>query len=323
MTLHRALLSSCAVLGGCSGSQSVLNGYGPQAHHLGALFWTFTAILTVVWLLTLVALGAALWKRSPQPASELAIARWITAAAVATAIVLLVLTGLSYATQKDLYGGTADAPLAIKVTGHQWWWDVRYESDDPSQIFNTANELHIPTGRPIEIKLSTADVIHSFWVPGLFGKMDLVNGIENKIQFSADRPGTLRGQCAEFCGYQHAHMAFTVAAETPANFETWRANQLRPASLAASERGREIFLGKPCASCHAVRGTTAAGRVGPDLTHLFSRQHLASGTLPMTRGALAAWIVDPQTIKPGAQMPAVALAPADIHPLLDYLEGLR
>jgi cytochrome c oxidase subunit 2 len=310
----------CAVLGGCGGQQSILNPQGPEAHNLTALFWFFTAILAVVWIVTMLALGASLLRRSQAP--QIVAARWVGAAAVVTGLILLVLTGLSYATQRVLYHSSPGGELVIRVTGHQWWWEARYENDDPSQVFTTANELHIPTGRPIEIKLTTADVIHSFWVPGLFGKMDLINGIENAIRFSASEAGILRGQCAEFCGYQHAHMALTVVAEPPEAFEAWRSGQLAPAR-AVSARGEQVFLSNPCASCHTIRGSGAGGRVGPDLTHLFSRNHLASGTLAMTRGALAAWILDPQSIKPGAKMPAVALRPTDIHPLLDYLEGLR
>jgi cytochrome c oxidase subunit 2 len=316
----RLALLCCAMLGGCGGRQSVLNPQGPEAHSLSALFWFFTAILAVVWILTVLALAASLLRKS-QPQEGDAV-RWVGAATLITGLILIVLTGLSYATQRGLYDRSPGGDLVIRVTGHQWWWEVRYEEDDPSQIFTTANELHIPTGRPIGIKLTTADVIHSFWVPGLFGKMDLINGVENAIRFSATKAVTLRGQCAEFCGYQHAHMALTVVAESPEAFEAWRTRQLAPAR-AVSSRGEQIFLSNPCASCHTIRGSGAGGRVGPDLTHLFSRAHLASGTLPMTRGALAAWIFDPQSIKPGAKMPAVALRPADIHPLLDYLEGLR
>jgi cytochrome c oxidase subunit 2 len=308
-------------LGGCAGSQSALDPFGPQAGELAALFWFFTAILTLVWLITVAALLLAL--RAERARDGQLMVKVVAGAIGTTAVVLLLLTGLSYASQSRLYGSSSGDTVAIRVTGHQWWWEVRYEDVDPQKIFSTANEIHVPAGRPIEITLSTADVIHSFWVPGLFGKMDLVNGVENKIRFSASRLGTLRGQCAEFCGLQHAHMSFAVVVETPEAYRQWRVEQLKPAKSSRSAPGQQIFLSKPCTSCHSVRGSLAGGRVGPDLTHFASRKSIAAGTLPMTRGALAAWIVDPQSIKPGANMPAVRLEAGEIHPLLDYLEGLQ
>lgn len=321
--LTSAILST-AELGGCSGSQSALNPFGPEAHELAGLFWLFTGILTAVWVLTMAALlWALVARRSENQRNQSSMVRSVGAAVAATVVVLIVLTGLSYATQSRLYRSQSGETLRVHVTGHQWWWEVRYDDPQPKNVFSTANEIHIPAGQPVEVTLTTADVIHSFWVPGLFGKMDLINGIENRISFSATKPGTLRGQCAEFCGLQHAHMSFIVVVEAPEAFERWRAAQLQSAQTARSARGEQIFMNKPCVSCHTVRGTLAGGRVGPDLTHVASRTSIAAGALPMTRGALAAWIVDPQNIKPGSNMPPVELKPSEIHPLLDYLEGLR
>jgi cytochrome c oxidase subunit 2 len=321
---HLAFATSgcmAAGLGGCAGSQSALNPFGPQASELAGLFWFFTAILTLVWLITVAVLLLAL--RAERERDGQLMMKVVAGAVGTTAVVLLLLTGLSYVSQKRLYGSLSGETVTIRVTGHQWWWEVIYEDEDPGKIFSTANEIHVPAGRPIEVTLTTADVIHSFWVPGLFGKMDLVNGVENKIRFSASRLGILRGQCAEFCGLQHAHMSFAVVVETPEAYRQWRVGQLKPARPSRSAIGEQIFLGKPCTSCHSVRGSLAGGRVGPDLTHFASRKGIAAGTLPMTRGALAAWIVDPQSIKPGANMPPVRLEAGEIHPLLDYLEGLQ
>jgi cytochrome c oxidase subunit 2 len=178
----------------------------------------------------------------------------------------------------------------------------------------------------VTFQLASSDVIHSFWVPNLAGKLDLIPGVDNHLQLVADKPGTYRGQCAEFCGYQHAHMGLIVVAEPREAFDAWREGQLRAAEPPGNEerrRGQQVFLSKPCIGCHTVRGTAAGGRVGPDLTHFGSRAHLASATLPLTRGTLGAWIIDPQTIKPGAHMPMTQLQPDEVDPLLSYLTGLK
>jgi cytochrome c oxidase subunit 2 len=311
------------MLTACSGPQSSLDASSPQAGEISTLFWCFIAILALVYCATMVALALALFRRRKDTAIKPDLTRAVTAAVVITGFIILVLTGLSYRAQGYLYAVSGAPDVTVKITGYQWWWDVRYEDTQPSRIFSTANELHLPVGRSVEIALTTGDVIHSFWVPGLFGKMDLVNGVTNKIRFTPSKVGRLRGQCAEFCGFQHANMALTVIVEPPEVFEKWRTRQEGPAGPTASAEGEKLFMSKPCASCHAVRGTRAAGRVAPDLTHLASRSHLAAGTLPNTRGALAAWIVDPQTLKPGSKMPAVEISAKEIHPLLDYLEGLK
>jgi cytochrome c oxidase subunit 2 len=242
-----------------------------------------------------------------------------------TGLIVLALTGLSYAGQKRFYTPRPES-LTIRLTGHQWWWEARYEDARPSRVFTTANEIHIPAGERVTFQLASSDVIHSFWVPNLAGKMDLIPGVDNRLQLVADRPGTYRGQCAEFCGYQHAHMGLIVVAEPKETFDAWHEAQLRAASPPADEesrKGQSVFLSRPCVACHTIRGTTAGGRIGPDLTHLGSRMHLASATLPLTRGALGAWIIDPQTIKPGVHMPMTQLQPEEIDPLLTYLTGLK
>ena len=240
--------------------------------------------------------------------------------------VLLALLGVTFPTMRWLNAQAAGAVATVQVIGHQWWWEVNYQDENPSRSFTTANEIHIPVGVPVRVSLTSPDVIHSFWVPSLNGKTDLIPGRENTTTIEADRPGTYRGQCAEFCGVQHAHMALLVVAEPKEAFEAWRARQVQPAAEPAGDaekRGRDVFLSGPCVMCHRIRGTIAGGSLGPDLTHVAGRQTLAAATIPNTPGYLAAWIEDPQHVKPGNRMPITQIAPPDMHPLLAYLETLE
>jgi cytochrome c oxidase subunit 2 len=320
-------------LSGCSGWQSALDPQGPQSKHLADLIWTFTVLSAVIWLAVMLVLLGGILRRPPdQPdpltlreAAERRSVMMVGAATAATLLTVIVLTALSYVSQRQLYAKVPPA-VTIKVTGHQWWWDVRYESDSPDQGVTTANEIYIPAGLPIKVKLAASDVIHSFWIPSLMGKQDLIPGQDNELHFTADRPGIYRGQCAEFCGWQHAHMGIMAVVLPRDEFNAWRAAQTAPAATptdAARRKGAEIFQSKACVMCHTVRGTSAGSRVGPDLTHFGSRKSIASATLPMSRGNIAAWVVDPQGIKPGTNMPNVSLAADEIDPLVSYLEGLR
>jgi cytochrome c oxidase subunit 2 len=248
----------------------------------------------------------------------------------ATALTILILFGLvviSVSSGKAISGPRNDAkPITIEVTGNQWWWRFRYLNDDPSRIIVTANEIHIPVGRPVIIRGTSTDVIHSFWVPNLQGKRDLIPSRVTTMWIDADRPGKFRGQCAEFCGLQHAHMSLWVVAEPEADFQRWTENQLKPAvtpSDPVKQRGRDVFLENACILCHAIQGTPAAGQIGPDLTHVGSRLTIAAGALPNNKGNLGGWITDPQTIKPGNHMATVPLQPDDLQALLDYLESLQ
>jgi len=223
------------------------------------------------------------------------------------------------------YSKSADT-LHVRLIGHQWWWEVQYESPHSPQLLKTANEIHIPVGRPVLLRLESRDVIHSFWAPNLHGKSDLIPGYTGELTIQADRPGIFRAPCAEYCGAQHAKMALLVIAQPAAEFTTWYANEMgnavAPADPAAT-RGRAVFLTAACPFCHTIRGTESAGAVAPDLTHLASRQTLAAGTIPNRRGYLGGWIVDPQGIKPGNQMPPNVLPAKDLEALLDYLVTLR
>jgi cytochrome c oxidase subunit 2 len=317
------LLLAC---GGCAGWQSALDPQGPAARALGGLLQGFTLVLAGIWLVVLLVLAAALWRR-PAVAQGQARRRSAIAVGAACAGTVLVVSGLTLASYMTTLAISApgEEPLVIRVRGLQWWWEVTYP-DASGQELVTANEIHIPVGRPVRIELSSADVIHSFWVPNLAGKQDMIPGRDNVLTIQAGAAGVHRGQCAEFCGLQHARMAFMVIAEPPEDFARWRAAQLADAAPPAGEEealGRQVFEQTPCGACHTVRGTTARGTNGPDLTHLASRAYLAAGVLPMTRGALAAWIADPQTIKPGNNMPMVPLAAGELQAVSAWLAGLR
>jgi cytochrome c oxidase subunit II len=217
----------------------------------------------------------------------------------------------------------AKTRFEIRVIGHQWWWEVRY----PGASAVTANEIHIPVRTPVRLVVSTADVIHSFWVPALNRKIDMIPGRTSSILLEADRTGVYRGTCSEFCGLQHAHMAMAVYADPQARYSAWLANQQQPArspTTAMERRGQQVFLEEPCSGCHEIRGTTARGRVGPDLTHLENRVTIAARTLPNDPKHLVEWVRNPQDAKPGVKMPAFnALSRSDFRALLAYLESLR
>jgi cytochrome c oxidase subunit 2 len=244
---------------------------------------------------------------------------WTTVIATAGLVMLLV---------ADVWTGRALARLPMKealkveLTGHQFWWEVRY----PDGGFATANELHVPVGRPVVVTLRSRDVIHTLWLPNLAGKRDMIPGRTALLSLQADRPGVYRAQCAEFCGLQHALMALPVTAQDPAQYERWVMERSRPAPEPATDSrrlGRDVFVRAACAACHAVAGTMARGTLGPDLTHLASRPTLAAGVLPNDRANLQAWIVDPHRFKLGANMPPNPLPSRDMHALLDYLESLK
>jgi cytochrome c oxidase subunit II len=218
-------------------------------------------------------------------------------------------------------------PAQIRIIGHQWWWEVDYLMGDVSQHFKTANEIHLPTDRPIDIELVSADVIHSFWVPRLHGKVDLIPGLVNHIEIRAPHPGTYAGSCAEFCGLEHARMRLLVVAESPADFASWIARQRQPAAppaTAQASRGQVVFMSGPCVACHAIHGTRALAGAGPDLTHIGGRLSIGAGWLPEDVATLHAWIMNAPSLKPGVRMPMLTwFNGPDLHDLVAYLEGLK
>ncbi|MDQ6828187.1 MAG: cytochrome c oxidase subunit II [Gemmatimonadota bacterium] len=252
---------------------------------------------------------------------------WIVVGGVVLpAIILVPAFAYTVYTQARIADPPSRPAATIHVIGHRWWWEVRYVGGGADQTVVTANEIHVPVGQPVQLELTSDDVIHSFWVPRLAGKMDLIPGQRNTMWLRADSAGTYWGQCAEYCGLQHAHMDFIVVADAPAAYAAWRTAQLAAATAPSdslTKRGLAVFLGSPCATCHAIRGADALGRIGPDLTHLQSRQTLGAGALSNTRANLAQWIADAQSIKPGSGMPPIALPLSDSRALLAYLETLR
>ena len=319
-----------------SSTHGALAPAGPQAAHIAELWWIIVAVSTAVTALILVALGWALWRApranagtpaaTPAPAAERRTARRVGAALAISIVLLVGLLVASIGTDRALARLPLEGALHLHVTGHQWWWDVTYDDPDPTRAFRTANEIHIPVGRPVVLTLDAVDVIHSFWVPSLAGKKDLIPGRTATLELRADIPGNYRGACAEFCGWQHANMYFDVIAMPARDFDAWAEAQRKPAEEPADEktrRGRELFMTGSCMLCHAVRGTTAAGRTAPDLTHVASRSRLAGGAVPNLPRDLAGWIVEPQKAKPGANMPAHPLPAADIDALVAYLGTLK
>jgi cytochrome c oxidase subunit 2 len=323
-----------------TGPHDVLAPTGVQADRIGQLWNVFLGICTLVTLGVFAAFALALW-RTPRadarmPADLASLARHeagpyrsVLGAVAASIVLLLVLLAASVWTDRALARMQLEGALHIQVTGHQWWWEARYgpAANEPmSDQFVTANELHVPVGRPVVVTLKGADVIHSLWVPSLAGKKDLIPGRTATLQFRADRPGVYRGQCAEFCGFQHAFMGFQVFADPPADYAAWEQRQRQEAATPSDgtlQRGQQVFLGSTCIMCHAIQGTTAQANAGPDLTHVGARTSLAAGTLANRPADLKRWIQDPQKIKPGANMPSSTLSDADLDALVAYLESLK
>ncbi len=313
--------------------QSVLAPAGTQAHAIHRLWLLMLRTAVAVFVSTLgfvaLALRRGLRRTSTDGASSPSTSALNRGVAGAVALTVVILAGLlvaSVGAGRSLGSLHAASAVSINVIGHQWWWEIEYEDAVPARQILTANEIHIPTGRPIVLKVTSRDVIHSFWVPTLHGKRDLIPGYTTAIWLNDERAGVFRGQCAEFCGLQHAHMAFDVVAESPADFERWQGAMRQPAQApdsSAERRGHDVFMANRCAGCHTVNGSGAHGQVAPDLTHVASRGTLGAGTLPNTREHMLAWVRDPQASKPGNQMPPNPLGAEDLDALLAYLESLK
>jgi cytochrome c oxidase subunit 2 len=331
MYLGRWLVLLAAVpllLAGCRNRQSPLEPHSHASRDIASLWWgMLVGAAIVVGVVTLLVLVAALRARARRGGSEGESTSTKGLVFLGGFVVpILVLVTLFVLTLRTLPAtsapGTGKTALAIRVTGRQWFWDVEYLGHDAK----TANEIHIPVKTTVRLEVRTRDVIHSFWVPELNRKIDTIPGRPNEIALRADRAGTYRGQCAEFCGLQHAHMAFLVVAEPRARFDAWLAGQSRPAATPVTKSqkaGLAVFSSAGCSGCHTIRGTPATGGVGPDLTHLASRSTLAAVTIPNSEGYLGGWIVDPQHLKPGNLMPGFDLPGNELQSLLDYLRSLK
>ena len=327
-TAALALATIC--LGGCGGGQSIV---APRSHQtsLIALLWWWMLGASVVVFAGAVGLLTIAWFRRRTPGLPLFGRREEVAGGMVIGfgivIPLVVLVALFAAS--DLYVNRfSEAPaasstrLTVDIIGHQWWWEVRY----PGTEAVTANEVHIPIDTRVNVVASTADVIHSLWVPRLARKIDMIPGRQNRILLDTPDPGTYVGQCSEFCGLQHAHMRMTVIAEAPRAFHAWLTNMARPAPAPTTAREREgerLFMSRGCAGCHQLRGTEAHGEIGPDLTHLATRKTLAALTIPNTPAELSAWVRDPQAIKPGNHMPDLGLSGVEVEKIASFLEALH
>ena len=307
-----------------------LEGFGTRAYPVVALTWGLLALSLAVCLIIAALVVAGTLRRGPVktgehgeilPARHEGGLRWIYIGTGLSLLALIATLVWTVAVLAKVNSPDRRPGLTIEIVGHQWWWEAIYRPGTPD-AFTTANELHIPTGEPVRLLLRGADVIHSFWIPALSGKTDAVPGRVNLAWFQADRPGRYRGQCTEYCGLQHAHMAAFVRAELPGDYARWEAAQRAPAARAPAMTGEALFIAR-CGACHTVRGTVAGGILGPDLTHLKSRETIAAGTLPNERSALAAWIADPQAVKPGTLMPRPDLSPTERLAVVAYLETLQ
>jgi cytochrome c oxidase subunit II len=327
------------MLGACSYQryQSMLGGAAAESHRFLTLFAIFLGVCGIMYLLVVgfMLAGIARCGRAQEanvvetgrhhrsdPLMRTTLIGWASLIGVG----LTALAIASFLADRSMAKAAANEKLSITVTANQWWWDIQYNSADASKTFHTANELHLPAGVPTRIILKSNDVIHSFWVPSLAGKQDLIPGRESDVTIVPTRTGLFRGQCAEFCGAQHAHMALVVDVDSYADFLKWWDRQLRPAfapATAQARAGYDYVTTRECSSCHNIGGTPASGTVGPDLTHFASRRSIAAGTLPMSTGNLYGWVEDPQSVKPGNHMPTIGLEPDQLHAVVAYLETLK
>jgi cytochrome c oxidase subunit 2 len=312
--------------------QSPLAPAGPYAETLERLWWTFFIPCTIVFVLVVATLALVIYRgahrREPDQTDEgtRVSAKYVAAAMSLTIAILIGLLIVSVATGRSVSPVYDEVTREIQVTGHQWWWDVQYLDPRPDRIAQTANEMHLPVGERVKIILTSSDVIHSFWIPNLHGKRDLIPGRKAILTLQADRPGIYRAQCAEFCGLQHAKMGFIVIVESKEAFARWLDRQRAPAphpKTADQQRGQQVFLQTSCALCHAIKGTSAGARTGPDLTHVGSRRTLGAAVIPNNRGNLTGWIADAGSVKPGVLMPPNPLDSDDLHALAAYLESLK
>jgi cytochrome c oxidase subunit 2 len=312
--------------GGCSGIQSALDPAGREAERIAELFWWMVAGAVVVWL---GVIGLALYSVRARPESfnrRRAALIIVGGGAIVPTVVLAVLLVFGLAMLPGLVAPAPEGSLEVAVSGELWWWRVHYESPGSDPVV-LANEIHLPVGEPVEFRLESNDVIHSFWIPALGGKMDMIPGRVTRLALTPTRTGVFRGVCAEYCGTSHALMRFYVVVEEKEEFDRWLAHQGQPA-LAATEplakRGQDLFLANGCSACHMVRGTAADGVIGPDLTHVGSRLSIAADTLPAELDDFRRWITVTEELKPGAHMPQFAmLPPEELQALAVYLEGLK
>lgn len=342
----KSALAGAGVLAleGCRTAQSTFDTHGTAARRISHLEAGMTILFIVITVIMWALFAIAFYKRrgtlaEHEPIEATGGEAWIAIGGLFIPLaVLTVLFVLGLGLLRDfpihgMHGAAQHHGMAksmkpdILIVGHQWWWEIHYLSDDPSKIVVTANELHLPVGKPVNLRLETRDVMHSFWVPALHGKVDLIPGMPNYLRIVATQPGTYEGQCAEFCGEEHARMRLLAIVQTPDEFNAWLDAQRQPGQAPSSDQakdGQKLFLGGPCANCHTVRGTQAGGTVGPDLTHIGSRQMIASDYYNNNDAYLEAWITHAQSLKPGARMPNITqFSGQQLGDLVAYLRQLQ
>ena len=320
-------LSLVLLVAACSGQQSALQPSGPGASDAAVLWWAMFAGSVVIFGLVLGLLLYVVFDRAARR-PPVSIDQMVVGGGIALPVVALtILLGFGLRMGSSTYADLPPEAPTVRVQGQQWWWEVEYLGSDSTQSFTTANEIYLPVGQPVELLLSSKDVIHSFWVPRLAGKQDLIPGRTNRLVVEAEEPGTFRGQCAEFCGLAHTQMALYVVAVPPEEFEDWADRQRTPAELPETEaetRGAAAFVGNGCALCHTIRGQNAWGEVGPDLTHVGSRLTIGAGLVANTVDNHATWIARNHEMKPGNRMPSYIHLDADTRLALGaYLESLK
>jgi cytochrome c oxidase subunit II len=312
------LLSSCS----SNIFQSAWSPGGPEADRIKTLSWILFSIGFVIFVFVSILLAWALLKSKKSFTEEKGERFILLSGLIIPSIILVIMLVYSLRTTVKVRSEMTGAPFKVSITGHQWWWEVRY----PDYNIVSANELYLPAGRPILVELTSKDVIHSFWVPNVHGKMDMIPGVKTTLTFSFSIPGEYRGVCAEFCGYQHALMAFPVMVLSDDSFNDWlkKNSTFQRVKLSPiEEKGQDVFFKSACHSCHRIEGTLAEGVAGPDLTLFASRKSLAAGTIPNNRKNLSQWIRDPGSIKPLNRMPPTPIDQNDLEALLTYLETLK
>jgi cytochrome c oxidase subunit 2 len=321
---------------GCERAQSSLYSAGPAAHRIAGMQWLMAILFLVVSLTmwALIAWTVATRKGTLAEHAPVDIGGgqgWIGLGGMLIPFIVLFtlfILGLrlleSFPIQDPHHANTKPDILII---GHQWWWEVHYLNSQTHLQVTTANEIHIPVNRPVTLELESMDVIHSFWVPALHGKVDLIPGHPNFLRIEANRVGAFSGQCAEYCGAQHAHMRLLVIAQEPEEFQAWLEQQRKPGAVPTAQdaiAGEKVFLGGPCIMCHTVRGTLAGGRVAPDLTHVGSRRMIAANSFQNNNAYLEAWVTHAQSLKPETQMPNMTqFSGRQLRDLVAYLRQLQ
>ena len=325
----RLATAALALAAACDTPMQIFSSASDSAARITRLTWFMVILAALVYAIVMAAMIIAMRRNRQRSAVEVDMSDpGVRPIVIGGAILPALVLGAVFVVAETALGKYPEpnAALTVRVTGHQWWWELEYAMPQLSEHFKSANEIHVPVGKPVQLILTSADVIHSFWVPRLQGKIDLIPGDTNDLRLLARTPGTYRGTCEEFCGAQHANMGIVVVADDSATFARWLRTQLTPPpppSDSTIALGQRLVVGGPCALCHTIAGTPALGGVGPDLTHVGSRSTIAAGTLPNTAEHRQAWILNPQAPKPGNQMPATPLDDASLTALVAYLGSLR